>query len=249
MLPLAKKEAEKACALVAPLVRGGWHPMHVDNEIKFGIIDTTEQAVQVGEVLFMSEVKDYILDGVLTLLLSAPFYFSIRFFARKKQGVKTSPQRETAFAFFGLFIIWLASETVLPEVRLSIPFTFQQPFHLGALERIQSQIMMNFEPFKTIRGYLAFYNIGSSAVNLIGNVVMFIPLGLLLPLLWQKARRLWKMFLIGLGSSCFIEFVQLFIDRSVDVDDVILNVSGVVLGYLIIKVVFSLSPKMKNQAL
>lgn len=70
-------------------------------------------------------------------------------------------------------------------------------------------------------------------VNIAGNVFMFLPLGLLLPLLWSSFRRWWKTLLAGLGLSLVIELWQLFISRGTDVDDLIFNAMGALLGYFV----------------
>ena len=74
---------------------------------------------------------------------------------------------------------------------------------------------------------------------------VFVPLGLLPPALWQRLRRLWKATLLCCASSCLIEFFQLFIGRSVDVDDVILNTLGGVLGYLLFALLWALFSRRK----
>jgi glycopeptide antibiotics resistance protein len=74
--------------------------------------------------------------------------------------------------------------------------------------------------------------------QLVGNVVLFVPLGFLLPLLDRRCRRFVTTAAVALSSSAGIEIVQLALlltlgaRRSVDVDDVILNVAGAGLGYL-----------------
>lgn len=70
-------------------------------------------------------------------------------------------------------------------------------------------------------------------VNIAGNVFMFLPLGFFLPLLWPSFRGWWKTLLAGVGLSLFIELWQLFISRGTDVDDLILNTLGAVIGYLL----------------
>lgn len=67
---------------------------------------------------------------------------------------------------------------------------------------------------------------------LLGNIGMFLPLGFFTALLWRKPSW-WKSTLTGLLSSCTIEFVQFFIGRSTDIDDVILNTTGAILGYVL----------------
>lgn len=99
---------------------------------------------------------------------------------------------------------------------------------------------MNLEPFRTIRNYLSvaqwtrdpglFRHI---VINLVGNVVMFIPLGFFLPLNWQRLRSfpgmIASVFLLVTG----IEIVQLVtLLGSLDVDDLILNLFGASVGYL-----------------
>ena len=63
------------------------------------------------------------------------------------------------------------------------------------------------------------------------NVIMFLPLGFLLPLLWPGYRRLGKTALTGLGMSVLIEVLQLFSLRTTDIDDLTMNTLGTVLGY------------------
>jgi glycopeptide antibiotics resistance protein len=73
--------------------------------------------------------------------------------------------------------------------------------------------------------------------QLFGNVVLFVPLGFLLPLLSTRCQRLAPTAAVGLSISAGIELVQLALlltrlsRRSVDIDDVILNVTGASLGY------------------
>ena len=69
-------------------------------------------------------------------------------------------------------------------------------------------------------------------LNLIGNSTMFIPTGILLPSLYQNMRSFKKTVLNGCALSLAIELLQLpFAVRASDVDDVILNTAGCILGY------------------
>ena len=71
-----------------------------------------------------------------------------------------------------------------------------------------------------------------AVVNLVGNVVMFVPLGLLTPCIWGKMRKFWVHFLCMLLIIVCIEVLQLFtLLGSCDVDDLLLNLSGVITGY------------------
>jgi glycopeptide antibiotics resistance protein len=70
-------------------------------------------------------------------------------------------------------------------------------------------------------------------INVVGNIVAFMPIGLLLPLWHAAGRHLRTVALIGCGISSAIEALQWIQGQRVtDVDDVMLNTLGSVLGYL-----------------
>jgi glycopeptide antibiotics resistance protein len=69
-------------------------------------------------------------------------------------------------------------------------------------------------------------------VNVIGNVAMFIPSGIVLPTIYRRLDSFVKVILAGGGISLCIEMIQLpFSVRASDIDDLILNTVGVMLGY------------------
>lgn len=69
-------------------------------------------------------------------------------------------------------------------------------------------------------------------LNVIGNTAMFIPSGIVLPIIYKKLNNIWKVVTAGTLISLCIEIIQLpFSVRASDVDDLILNTLGVVIGY------------------
>ena len=77
-----------------------------------------------------------------------------------------------------------------------------------------------------------------AAINIIGNICMFIPTGIILPILYPRLDRFWKVLLVGAGLSLVIEMIQLLFPGSVsDIDDLTLNTAGVAIGYGIYKLV------------
>lgn len=98
---------------------------------------------------------------------------------------------------------------------------------------------VNLQPFRTVCLYINVLTGDYSAVlrrsavvNLAGNVVMFLPLGFLLPMLWRAFRRLWKTLLWGGLTIICVELIQLFaLVGSCDVDDLLLNLVGIAMGY------------------
>ncbi len=77
-----------------------------------------------------------------------------------------------------------------------------------------------------------------AAINIIGNISMFIPTGIIMPILFKRLDCFWKVLLAGAGLSFVIEMIQLLFPGSVtDIDDLILNTAGVAIGYGIYKLV------------
>jgi glycopeptide antibiotics resistance protein len=90
----------------------------------------------------------------------------------------------------------------------------------------------NFIPFHTLGIY--WRNLGSDfwLRNLFGNLLLLLPLGLLGPISLPALDRWWRTALVALLYSVATEVIQLAVpDRSADIDDVIVNVAGSLLGF------------------
>ncbi|WP_332694610.1 VanZ family protein [Halalkalibacter lacteus] len=98
----------------------------------------------------------------------------------------------------------------------------------------------NLIPFRSIYRIAVFSPTIADPIRiLIGNIVLFIPLGFLLPSVCPKVRRLLMVFCISFSVSLLIEVSQfLFTHRVANVDDVILNTLGGVIGLLIFSCVY-----------
>jgi glycopeptide antibiotics resistance protein len=107
----------------------------------------------------------------------------------------------------------------------------------------------NFIPFRTIAIYLA--NSGSPfwIGQAVGNVLLLLPLGLVGPIAIPAMAGWWRVLLVALAASLAIEAAQLWIpNRSADVDDVLLNVLGALIGYAIFTVLRLRSPRRRELA-
>lgn len=90
----------------------------------------------------------------------------------------------------------------------------------------------NFLPFKTIVPYLLGYKGWIIAgINLVGNIALLVPLGFLAPFVYRNMT--WKRSLaLGVGAGLSIEIMQTVLRVGIfDIDDVILNALGVMIGY------------------
>ena len=146
----------------------------------------------------------------------APFYILARFIFLKVKKTPINIKREILLFIFFEYIVVLISLTLI--VR-SIWF--------GRIQLIPFQTIMRYVNGKTFTQ--------TAFINLPMNIVIFVPLGILLPLVWKKLRAFWKVFFISSAFIILIEFLQYFIGRASDIDDYILNILGVIIGYMIYK--------------
>lgn len=101
----------------------------------------------------------------------------------------------------------------------------------------------NFEWFRTIKLYTRYWDHKelNSFGNLIGNVLIFIPFGYMMPRLFEKSKKLIIFLLQLLTLILGLELIQLYTNFGVfDVDDILLNCLGGLIGYILYKIVNSL---------
>ena len=133
-------------------------------------------------------------------------------------------KRELQLIFVYICIVVVARFTLFPFSRIDgkiQPLIFDEenvfPFRI------------NFIPLVNLLDY---ESKGEMLLNLIGNTTMFIPLGVVWPAVYRKLDTHIKIISSGVGFSLVIEIIQLpFFDRVTDVDDLLLNSIGFVIGY------------------
>ena len=85
---------------------------------------------------------------------------------------------------------------------------------------------INFIPFSKDIDFIAYFL----------NIVLFLPLGFLVPLILKKINKLKYILGIGLGFSMIIEVSQLLNNRRTDIDDLILNTIGAIVGFILYRI-------------
>lgn len=105
----------------------------------------------------------------------------------------------------------------------------------------------NLTLFKTIRMYIRYYDRLNGFDNLFGNVIAFMPLGVLIPMAFPEMKRFFVILLHSFWLSLCIELFQLVSHfGAFDVDDILLNTLGGVLGfalYLLFRRIFHKAEK------
>ncbi|MEK4511941.1 VanZ family protein [Paenibacillus sp. FSL K6-2524] len=100
-----------------------------------------------------------------------------------------------------------------------------------------AELRFNYIPFTTIWSYIMNVNqqnITTTIVNLVGNIGVFVPFGVLMPSIFKHLRKYPVFSIYFISSILILEFMQTFLKvGSGDIDDVILNFVGGSIGYLL----------------
>ncbi len=156
----------------------------------------------------------YICKFIMIVLIISPIYLLLR------RPWRHWDKRETALAVFILFTAAL--------LALAFEGTYGTPSAMieSMRHRVISGERINLVPFRTIGTFFRHFMPDIFLVNIVGNIVMFMPWGFGVVLLWKKNRSVGRVLFLCFLITALIEAGQLFIGRSVDVDDLILNFAG-----------------------
>jgi glycopeptide antibiotics resistance protein len=133
---------------------------------------------------------------------------------------------------FALYIILLLGVVTL---------RFWNPHQLSQMREalLIDGIEPNLTPFKTITDQLKNSDRHYAWWNILANTVCFMPFGFLFPLITKKQRGVILTTLAGCIFSALIEGCQYLFSIGVfDVDDIILNTGGVIIGYICLKLIY-----------
>ena len=150
----------------------------------------------------------------------------------KQQYPKSTPLWRFAFVVYAAALLWLlfdrtpgwgSSSSYAEAMRDNMNLV---PFHtLGNYGKVVCR--MEFTP-------LFFHCV----INLGGNIFLFIPIGYFLPRLWPFLRNFFSFLLTCTAAITLVELLQLVtLLGSLDIDDLILNLAGMIVGYLLFMII------------
>jgi len=174
-----------------------------------------------------------VLGIVLWIILRSSILF------RRLRRKRVQAFREIFINIFAFYLILIISLTLFP---MSIIWE-------GVIREYHSNI--NLIPFLDILNYFQHTDFSFAfkakflAKNLLGNLLLLVPIGILIPTLWIRMRDFKKTVIIGASISLTIELMQFLLayiglgwGRATDIDDLILNTFGVMIGYAIYNKLF-----------
>lgn len=117
---------------------------------------------------------------------------------------------------------------------------------------LQNRVYINYIPFvETIKMFQDnFMGIGNAIYNIMGNILLFVPLGFFIPLLFKNKNKIVNIVLYGFCASLAIEIIQLSTAINVtDIDDIIFNTLGAVLGFFTYNIFYYIIKETKLREL
>lgn len=198
---------------------------------------------------YLGNILDYVYQMLPCMCAALAFFFWLQPWRKRRlaeKGLRSGQTREVLLLVFVLFCTGLGALTLFPSgfwrwelwvgvvkghVRLNEVFGYLLP----------KDRLVNLRPFQEV---LRAFRSRWSMFLLLGNIGIFTPIGFFAGLLWRRPRW-WKGLLAGFWGSFFIEVSQFFVGgRSSDIDDVLLNTIGAVLGYGIYWIFAKIWPRL-----
>ena len=158
----------------------------------------------------MYRIVSILLDVVIASTFVIPIEVALQAILFPKRNFK----QRILVIMFSLYLVALFSAVGIPDIRsITVDYSF------------------NFIPFVDI-----FSDTVSYVRNEILNILLFVPMGILLPMIWGKETfNVKSIAMFSFGLSCIIESMQIFTFRLTDIDDLITNLIGALLGYGLLK--------------
>lgn len=183
----------------------------------------------------------HVASGLLLIaMVCAPLFLGVFLLARSftDNAAQRKVVRVSLMVLFGFYLVALASELILSRIN------FQHFSQAAARYRENFDLMTNFRPFETVLLYLRAlkYNYIGPTIplsNLLGNMLLFMPMAVFLPCLFRIMQKFWVFVLVMLGVLVLVEALQLLLSCGIcDVDDILLNLAGTLIVYGILKIPF-----------
>ena len=161
----------------------------------------------------------------LSPILITALWILVRFgFWRKTRQFDWKRELQLIFVYICIFVVVRFTFFPFSKVNGQV-----QPLELDLTNLFPPRI--NLIPFVYLFDYPT---MKEALINVIGNTLMFLPLGIVWPAVFKQLDTHWKAILAGIGTSLAIEILQLpFYSRLSDIDDLILNSLGYLMGYSI----------------
>ena len=185
-----------------------------------------------------------LIRGIAVLLTAVFLCFNIYY--ELAPGITVAPEQK--FMFAAIFAVLLRA-----ALFCGVPDNTRP-----TRRRLYMLDMVNLEPLRTVKNYLLAYGYGNISLrlvvlNLAGNLIAFAPMGVFLPALFRWQRSIFFFTASLTLSITAVEVLQVYTGTgSCDVDDLILNLAGALLVFVICRItplwhrICSVNPRPKK---
>lgn len=143
----------------------------------------------------------------------------------------------TALVLYFVILRLKGKKQTIGHVITSFVFVF---YLIGLLTVTGICIRASFSPRFS---FIPFVDMIRGPVDTVLNILLFVPMGFFLPVLYEKYDTLGKIALAGFLVSLSVEIIQMFGFGATDINDLITNTIGACLGYGIYKMLYKVTPK------
>lgn len=181
----------------------------------------------------MSSIINYLLNMLPFMLCVVPVLILVRLCIYKLSNkFKINYKREVIMLMFFMFLIGLYSQAITGSFSI-------KNINISKINVVPFKIFIDTYKEVFVNG-----NINYFLISFLGNIGMFIPIGLLIPVIWKLKDE--TIILIGFLISLSIEISQLFLNRGTDIDDLLFNTFGTIIGLVIYKIISKKENKYDN---
>lgn len=188
------------------------------------------------EIFTGNSVINQFIQVIPITLLVGILYIIFRFLKLKKNNSDINYKREILYLIFICYIVGLFNLVLVPInfwniIWYNIFYNFNENPFAGIFD-----FSYNFIPtiYKIIIGEYTLDSWGKAMI--VGNFLMFIPMGILLSLCLENVNKK-NIFKYAVLIPLAIEVLQLVVGRSFDIDDLVMNFFGIVIGYYLVKLI------------
>ena len=188
------------------------------------------------EIFTGNSVINQFIQVIPITLLVGILYIIFRFLKLKKNNSDINYKREILYLIFICYIVGLFNLVLVPINFWNIiwynifynfnenPFAGIFDFSYNFIPTIYKIIIGEYTPDSWVKAMI------------VGNFLMFIPMGILLSLCFENVNKK-NIFKYAVLIPLAIEVLQLVVGRSFDIDDLVMNFLGIVIGYFIMELV------------
>lgn len=188
------------------------------------------------EIFTGNSVINQFIQVIPITLLVGILYIIFRFLKLKKNNSDINYKREILYLIFICYIVGLFNLVLVPINFWNIiwynifynfnenPFAGIFDFSYNFIPTIYKIIIGEYTPDSWVKAMI------------VGNFLMFIPMGILLSLCFENVNKK-NIFKYAVLIPLAIEVLQLVVGRSFDIDDLVMNFLGIIIGYFIVELV------------